>query len=193
MNSIRENNISFLLNKYKDIVKNDDGSFRLAHRCISGDNDSYVKFVDTGVHNYNEFEHNCYKCKHCETSHPFDFCLLRTSLEDSSIKIPTHYVANCDAYNLIEYLNLIYDKSEMINFIEMVQQYFNCPEYCKEYFGFTPKVNEDTGEILETIREYYERGGEFTNIPDKYPCMIYFPFDNVDSYDKLKWIYIGEE
>lgn len=48
MNSIRENNISFLLNKYKDIVKNDDGSFRLAHRCISGDNDSYVKFVDTG-------------------------------------------------------------------------------------------------------------------------------------------------
>ena len=63
MNSIRQNNISFLLNKYKDIVKNDDGSFRLAHRCISGDNDSYVKFVDTGVHNYNEFEHNCDKCK----------------------------------------------------------------------------------------------------------------------------------
>ena len=56
--------------------------------------------------------------------------------------------------------------------------------YSYNYFGFTPKVNEDTGEILETIREYYERGGEFTNIPDKYPCMIYFPFDNVDSYDK---------
>ena len=55
------------------------------------------------------------------------------------------------------------------------------------------EVNEDTGEILETIREYYERGGEFINIPDKYPCVIYFPFDNVDSYDKLKWIYIGEE
>lgn len=29
MNSTRQNNISFLLNKYKDIVKNDDGSFRL--------------------------------------------------------------------------------------------------------------------------------------------------------------------
>lgn len=192
MNSTRQNNISFLLNKYKDIVKNDDGSFRLAHRCISGDNDSYVKFVDTGVHNYNEVEHNCYKCKYCETGHPFNYCLLRTNLEDSSTKIPVNYVANCDAYEPIEYLNIIHDKREMINFIEMVQQYFDCPEYCEEYFGFSPNADDDTGEVLETIREYYEHGGEFANIPDKYPCVIYFPIDDIDIYKKLEWIYIGE-
>ena len=161
-------NINFLLNQYKDIVKNDDGSFRLAHRCIP-DDDNYIKFVDTGVHNLNEFNHDCYRCKHCEISHPFDFCLLRTSLEDSVIKIPTHYIANCDAYEPIEYLNIIREKSEMINFIEMVQKYFDCPEYCEEYFGFSPNVDNNTGEILETIKEYYERGGEFHNIPDKYP------------------------
>lgn len=194
MNSTEQNNISFLLKQYKDIVKNDDGSFRLAHRCIPGTNNSYVKFVDTGVHSHNELEHECYcyKCKYCELNYPFDFCLLRTTLENSSIKVPTHYVANCDAYNPIEYLNIIHDKNEMINFIEMVQQYFGNPEYCEKYFGFSPNVDDDTGEVLETIREYYERGGEFNNIPDKYPCVIYFPMENVNIHEKLKWIYIGE-
>lgn len=194
MNSTEQDNINFLLNKYKDIVKNDDGSFRLAHRCIPGDNDSYVKFVYTGRHNYNELEHNCYchKCKYCELNHPFNYCLLRTTLENSSIKVPTHYVANCDAYDPIEYLNIIRNKSEMITFIEMIQQYFGSPEYCEKYFGFNPNVDDDTGEVLETIREYYERGGEFNNIPDKYPCVIYFPIDNIDIHKKLEWIYIGE-
>lgn len=68
MSTTEQNNINFLLKQYKDIVKNDDGSFRLAHRCVHGDNDSYVKFVDTGVHNHNELEHECYcyRCKYCE-------------------------------------------------------------------------------------------------------------------------------
>ena len=195
--STEKQNINFLLKQYKDIVKNDDGSFRLAHRCIPGDNDSYVKFIDTGVHNHNELEHECYcyKCKHCELNHPFNICSMRTNLENiqSNITFPTHYVANCDAYDPIEYLNIIRDKSEMVNFIEMVQQYFGCPEYCEKYFGFNPNVDDNTGKILETIREYYERGGEFANIPDKYPCVIYFPIDNINMYEKLKWIYIGEE
>ena len=195
--STEKQNINFLLKQYKDIVKNDDGSFRLAHRCILGDNDSYVKFVDTGVHNHNELEHECYcyKCKHCELTHPFNICSMRTNLENiqSNITFPTHYVANCDAYDPIEYLNIICDKSEMINFIEMIQQYFGCIEYCEKYFGFSLNVDDDTGKILETIREYYERGGEFANIPDKYPCVIYFPIDNINVHEKLKWIYIGEE
>lgn len=75
----------------------------------------------------------------------------------------------------------------------MVQQYFDCPEYCEEYFGFSPNADDDTGEVLETIREYYEHGGEFANIPDKYPCVIYFPIDDIDIYKKLEWIYIGED
>lgn len=116
MSTIKQDNIIFLLKQYKDIVKNDDGSFRLAHRCIPGNNDSYVKFVDTGVHNHNELEHNCYRCKHCEPEDRpcYDRCLLRTSLEDSSIKIFAHYVANCDAYDPIECLNIIHDTNEMI-------------------------------------------------------------------------------
>ena len=194
MNSTERNNINFLLKQYKDIIKNDDGSFRLAHRCIPGDNDSYVKFIDTGVHNHNELEHNCYKCKHCEPEDRacYDRCLLRTNLENSSIKLFANSVANCDAYDPIECLNIIHDRNEMIDFIEMVQKYFDCSESLEEYFGFAPNVDYDTGKTLETIREYYERGGEFTNIPDKYPCVIYFPIYNIDIRKKLEWIYIGE-
>lgn len=190
--STEKQNINFLLNKYKDIVRNDDGSFRLAHRCIPGDNDSYVRFVDTGVYNHNEFEHECYRCKYCELNHPFDFCLLRTTLENSSIKVPTHYVANCDAYDSIECFNVIHNICDMVKFIEMVKNRFKCPEDCEKYFGFSPNVDDDTGKVLETIREYYKRGGKFTNIPNKYPCVIYFPIDDIDIHKKLEWAYIGE-
>ena len=195
MNSIEQDNINFLLKQYKDIVRNDDGSFRLAHRCIPGYNDSYVRFVDTGVHNHNELEHNCYRCKHCEPEDRacYDRCLLRTRLEISSIKLFANSVANCDAYDPIECLNIIHDMNEMVDFMEMVEKYFDCPESLEEYFGFTPNANDDTGKVLETIREYHERGGEFTNIPDKYPCVIYFPIDDIDIRKKLEWIYIGEE
>ena len=194
MNSTEQNNISFLLKQYKDIIKNDDGSFRLAHRCIPGTNNSYVKFVDIDVHSHNELEHECYcyKCKYCELNYPFDFCLLRTTLENSSIKVPTHYVANCDAYDPIECFNVIHNICDMVKFIEMVKNRFKCPEDCEKYFGFSPNVDDDTGKVLETIREYYKRGGKFTNIPDKYPCVIYFPIDDIDIRKKLEWIYIGE-
>ena len=193
MNSTEQNNISFLLKQYKDIVKNDDGSFRLAHRCIPGTNNSYVKFVDSGAHSELEHECYCYKCKYCELNYPFDFCLLRTTLENSSIKVPTHYVANCDAYDPIECFNVIHNIYDMVKFIEMVKNRFKCPEDCEKYFGFSPNVNDDTGKVLETIREYYKRGGKFTNIPNKYPCVIYFPIDNIINIrKKLEWIYIGE-
>ena len=64
------------------------------------------------LHNHNEFEHDCYKCKHCELNHPFNICSMRTTLENiqSNITFPTHYVANCDAYGPREYLNIIHDK-----------------------------------------------------------------------------------
>ena len=81
----------------------------------------------------------------------------------------------------------------MVKFIEMVKNRFKCPEDCEKYFGFSPNVDDDTGKVLETIREYYKRGGKFTNIPNKYPCVIYFPIDNIINIrKKLEWIYIGE-
>ena len=85
----------------------------------------------------------------------------------------------------------------MIRFIERTENFFKCVEDYELYYGFERKWNEETGETLETVREYYNRSGKFENIPDKYPCVIYFSYADLDneSYekDKLKWIYIGEE
>ena len=33
-NTVEQDNINFLLNKYKDIIRNDDGTFRLAHAAV---------------------------------------------------------------------------------------------------------------------------------------------------------------
>lgn len=94
-------------------------------------------------------------------------------------------------------LTIIKSEKEMIAFIAKAQNFFGCPEDYESYFGFNRRWNEDTGEILESTREYYDRGGKFENIPDKYPCVIYFgvvDFDGARGHDeKLNWIYIGKE
>ena len=83
----------------------------------------------------------------------------------------------------------------MIEFVEKTENFFNCPEGYESYFGFERKWDEGSGEILETTKEYYDRGGRFTNIPDKYPCVIYFGIVDFDGgrmrNEKLDWIYIG--
>lgn len=83
----------------------------------------------------------------------------------------------------------------MIDFVEKAEHFFNCPEAYESYFGFERKWDEETGEILETTREYYGRGGRFINIPDKFPCVIYFGVVDFGGgrmrNEKLNWIYIG--
>ena len=84
----------------------------------------------------------------------------------------------------------------MIEFIEKTEHFFNCPEVYESYFGFERKWDEETGEILETTREYYDRVGQFTIFFDKYPCGIYFGVGDFEAtmpkIEKLDWIYVGE-
>ena len=109
--------------------------------------------------------------------------------------LPEHHfvytgrVINCAAYDKVEKLNVINSLDEMVSFVERVQNFFGCPEDYESYFGFERNWDEDTGEILETVREYYNRGGKFEKIPTEYPCVIRFDWD---CEDDLEWIYIGE-
>ena len=98
-------------------------------------------------------------------------------------------VVNCAAYDKVEQMNVINSVDEMITFIERTANFFGCPEDYEAYFGFERNWNEETGDILETVREYYNRGGKFENIPTRYPCAIRFDWD---CEDDLEWIYIGE-
>lgn len=107
------------------------------------------------------------------------------------------HVYNCDAYESISPLNIIFSEDDMIRFIEKTKNFFHCPEDYEHYYGFERNWDEGTGDILETVREYYNRGGKLTYIPDRYPCVIYFGLVDDEyiyrySSAHLKWIYIGE-
>lgn len=141
----------------------------------------------------NRDNHNCFKCSHFTSMSAYDgHCDIYNSL----LNLPEHHFAwtsaviNCVAYdeNKVEQMNIINSMDEMITFIERVQNFFGCIEDYESYFGFERNWDEDTGDILETVREYHNRGGKFTNIPTEYPCVIRFDFD---CEDDLEWIYIG--
>ena len=188
-------NKNYFINVHRDIVKTDNG-YCLQKAYEEDKNGNIVQTLESKVNlNKNEFSKNCYRCTYSNAKQ----CTLRSKLENcpENHYIPFIWVGNCDAYSPVFPLNIIKSENEMVDFIAKTEYFFDCPEYYESYFGFEREWNEETGEILETTREYYERGGKFTNIPDKFPCVIYFgvvDFDGERNNDeKLDWIYIGEE
>ena len=188
-------NRNFLLNHYRNIVKTDDGYY--LQKVYEEDENGIIRQASDSKTNLNknEFSKNCYRCIHSDNEN----CLIRTELEncEKGHYIPFHWVGHCDAYSPVYPLNVINSENEMIDFIENAENFFDYPEEYESYFGFKRKWDEEeTGEILETTREYYDRGGRFINVPDKYPCVIYFGVVDFDGgrmrNEKLDCIYKGE-
>lgn len=189
-----DNNRNFYLNTLRSIVKTDDGY------CLQKvyDEDENGKIIQTEEDknnpNNNYLSKDCYRCIHSSNEN----CLLRAKLENlpKNHFIPRHWIANCDAYSPLLSLNIINSKEDMVQFIEKSENFFSCPEEYETYFGFERRWDEETGEILESTREYYNRGESFANIPNKYPCVVYFgivDYDGGRMYNKkLDWVYIGE-
>ena len=187
-------NRDYFLNLHRNIVKTDDG-YCLQKVYEEDENGNIKQTLESEVNpNKNQFSKNCYRCTYSDNEN----CLLRTTLEKcpKNSYIPCHWTANCDAYSPVFSLNVIKSENEMIGFIEKTEHFFDSPEEYESYFGFERKWDEETGEILETTREYCGRGGRFTNIPDKYPCVIYFGAVDFEAerpnIEKLDWIYIGQ-
>jgi hypothetical protein len=185
----------FYLDTIRSIVKTEDGYY--LQKVY--DEDENGKMIHTEGYNNNPnknyFSKNCHRCLHSSN----EDCLLRTKLENLPEHhfIPCYWIANCDAYSPVFPLNIIKSKEEMIGFIEKVQNFFGSTEDFEWYFGLERKWDEETGEVLETVREYYNRGGEFKDIPDKFPCVVYFGIVDFNAErpndEKLDWIYIGDE
>ena len=65
--------------------------------------------------------------------------------------------------------------------------------------GYNSSLSHDEfGERTNNLVDRYgnksfDRGGDFANIPDKFPCIIYFGIidDDCVRSDHLKWLYIG--
>ena len=136
--------------------------------------------------------HNCDLCAHFHVMDTYDgYCEIYNQL----LNLPEHHFAwtssviNCAAYHKIEKMNIIKSLDDMVAFIEKTKNFFGSPEEYEQYYGLERNWNEDTGEILETVQDYYNRGGTFTNIPTKYPCVIRFDWN---CEDDLEWIYIGQ-
>ena len=136
--------------------------------------------------------HNCNLCSHFHRMSEYDGCC---DIYNKLLNLPendfvwTSSIINCFAYDKIEKMNIIKSLDDMIAFIEKTENFFDSPEDYEQYYGFERKWDEETGEILENVREYYNRGGAFTNIPTQYPCVIRFDWNCEDS---LEWIYIGQ-
>lgn len=199
MNTMFDHDRDFFLNRYKDIVR--VGNEYCLQKTYEEDENGNIK--KTPEHkanlNQNELTKSCANCIHFIYFGSTSNCTIRASLEKNIPKnaiMPSYWVANCDAYSPVFPLNIIKSEKEMVDFIERVQNFFSCQEDYEAYFGFERKWDEETGDILETVQEYYARGGKFKDIPDKYPCVIYFgvaDFDGMRGRDeKMDWIYIGE-
>ena len=63
---------------------------------------------------------------------------------------------------------------DFVNFVISVEDNFDCPEEFERCFGFERKFDENSGEILESVKEYNERKGFFGHEPLSYPSVIYF-------------------
>ena len=188
-------NRDYFLNLHRNIIKTDNGY--CLQKVYEEDENGDIKQTPESVvnPNKNQFSKNCYRCTYSDN----ESCLLRTKLEKCSKNhcIPCHWTGNCDAYSPVFPLNIIKSENEMIEFVEKTEHFFDCPEKYESYFGFERKWDEESGDLLETTREYYDRGGKFTNIPDKYPCVIYFGIVDFNAerpnIEKLDWICIGDK
>lgn len=186
-------NKDYFINLHRNIVKTDSGY--CLQRVYEEYKDGTLRKTSESETNpnKNELSKNCYRCTYSDNEN----CLLRTKLEKcpENSYIPCHWTGNCDAYSPVYPLNIIKSENEMIEFIEKTEHFFDCPEEYESYFGFERKWDEGTGQILETTREYYDRGGSFTNIPNKFPCVIYFGVVDFEAaspnIEKLDWIDIG--
>lgn len=187
-------NQDFYVNCLRNIIKTSDGNYELqpVYELVG---DEIFESESNKNNPTNKDEKNCYICVHHDSCNN---CLIRTKLENlpHNYYIQDHWQNKCDAYTPVHALNIIHSEEEMIEFIEKVENFFDSPESYEWYFGFERAYDEERNEFMETIREYYDRGGKFTNIPGKYPCVIYFSYGDVsNSYFKetdLQWIYIGK-
>lgn len=82
-------------------------------------------------------------------------------------------------------LRQINSRQEMIEFIKSTKNHFSNQENWEEWFGFELKWDEDTGEILETIDEYINRGGTFRSVPESWAYPIVISYINETDRDRF--------
>lgn len=170
----------------RNIIKDGDGYKLQNNYYMDGDE---LKWV---VSCRNQDNHRCELCPHFrELSGGNGCCDILNELFglEPNAFAWSGLVLNCAAYDPVNRLNIINSMDEMVAFIVKVKNFFKNFESYEAYFGFHLAWDEETGENLETVEDYYKRGGEFANAPTQYPSVICF---DRSAEEDLDWIYIGE-
>lgn len=182
---------------FRNIVKDENG-YQLENVFEPDGEDYLVKHGEFDIDEYMNLQFSkCCCCSHGNTSAIGEvetfFCDCVAKIQKCelySFETRCDRIYKCDAYDEVSRINYIASEQEMIDFIIKVSNFFDSPEGYEEYFGFERQYDEDTGKILETVQEYYNRGGKFANIPTSYPAIIVFDYSGkgelmFESMDKL--------
>lgn len=87
------------------------------------------------------------------------------------------------------------NRTDYLKFLESIREDFKCEKYFEDFFGVKLKCDEETGEILEELREYK---GEIGLIPDEFPTIIIYnsiyisDYKSGDSTDIISWLTMKE-
>lgn len=71
-----------------------------------------------------------------------------------------------------------YNKKDFIEFIQDFKHCFDSEEDWENFFGFSLQFDIDTGEILESLQEFVNRGGHIVEEPDSYPAIAFCVVEN---------------
>lgn len=198
MNVIAESNRQFV-REMKNIVRNGDHYELQNNFFIDEDGNGKLHVI------YGEQTSNCLLCSRyvpCGDSQPSGYCDVLTALMGDREYIGLRYVVDgvecpdcghvvqCDAFDEVKPLNIIRSFDDMVTFIERTYNFFPCVEMFEEYFGFVLLYDEETGEILESVRDYANRGGAFEKIPTQFPAVIRF---DISTECPLEWICLTED
>lgn len=85
------------------------------------------------------------------------------------------------------------NRDDFVEFVEDCRTLFSSTEEWEGFFGFELKFDEDTGEDLETVKEYADRKS-FYEEPTSYPAIAFCAIDStmsrfgVDKIRVFEWV-----
>lgn len=70
------------------------------------------------------------------------------------------------------------NRLDFLAFVEDCQHLFGNVEEWEDFFGFGMKYDEETGEPLETFKDFIDRNGHIVEEPDSYPAIAFCIIEN---------------
>lgn len=184
----REQTRKDLLNCLFNIIKDENGNFRIEHNYYLDENGKLAWHYD-----FDEWydKKNCFGCRFCYIHGHHVHCTKAWELFGYN-RICN--IVRCDAEDIVEPLTLIKSQAEMIEYFDRIFNYFGYVDDWARYCGIdvSQYYDDETGEELEvpTAKKHFENGGTIKKLPDKYPVVVWY---DINCERPLEMLYVGTE